>query len=64
MSITQILRTQTIEGFPSRNQFCLRNASPNVVFDTVQVEDRDHAGAVRLTRGVGLFAVRAQACQS
>jgi len=34
------------------------------MFDTIQVEDRDHAGAVRLARGVRLFAVGAQTCQS
>lgn len=64
MSVTQIFRTQAIEGFPSRNQFCFRNAGPNVMFDAVQVEDGHHARAVRLTRGVCLLAVGAQTGQS
>lgn len=34
------------------------------MFNTIQVEDRDHARTIRFTRGVCLFAVGAQTCQS
>lgn len=64
MSITQVFGTQTIEGFPSRNQFCFGNAGPNVMFNAIQVEDGDHARAICFARGVCLFAVGAQTRQS